>query len=92
MARPSGAPLSPRPRQVLRALLGQPNSGIGDQAATIAQAAIAAYAPTVRQHFDLPQDRLILCAISFGYADDAAPINRFRTQRATPEDIIDWKS
>ncbi|HAR82045.1 MAG TPA: nitroreductase, partial [Sulfitobacter pontiacus] len=53
---------------------------------------IAAYAPTVRQHFDLPQDRLILCAISFGYADDAAPINRFRTQRATPEDIIDWKS
>ena len=60
--------------------------------ATIAQAAIAAYAPTVRNHFGLSQDRLILCAISFGYADEAAPINRFRTQRARPADIIDWKA
>ena len=60
--------------------------------ATIAQAAIAAYAPTVRNHFCLSQDRLILCAISFGYADEAAPINRFRTQRARPADIIDWKA
>ncbi len=60
--------------------------------ATIAQAAIAAYAPMVRAHLDIPDDRLILCAISFGYADANAPINRFRTERADPSDIIDWKS
>ncbi|SFS38046.1 Nitroreductase [Sulfitobacter marinus] len=60
--------------------------------ATIAQAAIAAYAPLVRDHLDIPDDRLVLCAISFGYADQDAPINQFRTERADPTDIIDWKS
>jgi nitroreductase len=60
--------------------------------ATIAQAAIAAYAPLVRDHLDIPDDRLVLCAVSFGYADTNAPINQFRTERADPTDIIDWKS
>jgi nitroreductase len=60
--------------------------------ATVAQAAIAAYAPLVREQLDIPDDRLILCAISFGYADADAPINQFRTERADPSDIIDWKS
>ncbi len=60
--------------------------------ATIAQAAIAAYAPLVREQLDIADDRLVLCAISFGYADTDAPINQFRTERADPADIIDWKS
>lgn len=59
--------------------------------ASIAQAAIAAYAPTVRDHFIIPDDRLILCAIAFGYADAQAPVNQFRTERADPSAIIDWK-
>ena len=60
--------------------------------ATIAQAAIAAYAPLVRDQLNIPEDRMILCAISFGCADTAAPINQFRTERAAPTDIIDWNS
>ena len=60
--------------------------------ATIAQAAIAAYAPQVRKHLDIADDRLILCAISFGYADTDHAANQFRTERAAPSDIIDWKS
>lgn len=60
--------------------------------ATIPQAAIAAYAPQVKEHFNIPEDRLILCAISFGYADTDAPANGFRTDRATAADIIDWKT
>jgi nitroreductase len=59
--------------------------------ATIPQAAIAAYAPQVREHLGIADDRLVLCAISFGYADADAPINRFRTERAEPADIIDWQ-
>ncbi|WP_299588503.1 nitroreductase family protein [uncultured Tateyamaria sp.] len=59
--------------------------------ATIPQAAIAAQAPFVRQHFDIAQDRLILCAISFGHADADHPANGFRTDRATADDIIDWR-
>jgi nitroreductase len=59
--------------------------------ATIPQAAIASYAPQVKEHLDIPEDRLILCAISFGYADPEHPANGFRTDRADPTDIIDWK-
>lgn len=58
---------------------------------TIPQAAIAAYAPLVRDHLGLAEDRLVLCAISFGYAQEDAAINRFRTERADLADIIDWK-
>ncbi|MEM6303344.1 MAG: nitroreductase [Pseudomonadota bacterium] len=56
--------------------------------ATIPQAAIAAYAPQVRDHFGLANDRLVLCAISFGYADTQAPVNQFRTERAAVDDIL----
>ena len=59
--------------------------------ATIPQAAIAAQAPFVREHFDIPEDRMILCAISFGRADPEHRANSFRTERATPDDIIDWR-
>ena len=58
--------------------------------ATIPQAAIAAYAPVVRDQLGIGDDRLILCAISFGYADTDAPVNQFRTERADPADIIAW--
>lgn len=59
--------------------------------ATIPQAAIAAYAPQVRDHFEIGEDRMILCAISLGYADTDHPANQFRTERAALTDIIDWK-
>lgn len=58
--------------------------------ATIAQAAIAAHAPFVRDWLDLPQDRHVLCAISFGRADRDHPANAFRTDRAAPSDVITW--
>jgi nitroreductase len=60
--------------------------------ATIAQAAIASYAPQVKEHLNIADDRLILCAISFGYADTDHPANQFRTDRATSKDIIEWNS
>lgn len=59
--------------------------------ATIPQAAVASHAPFVHDWFDIPEDRLILCAISFGYADPEHPANNFRTERAAPDTLIDWK-
>jgi len=53
---------------------------------------LAPMRPPWRNHFGLVQDRLIPCAISFGYAGRSSSINRFRTQRARPADIIDWKA
>lgn len=57
--------------------------------ASIAQASVAAYPQLIRRHFDLSEDRLILCAISLGYADADHPANTFRTARADLGDIYD---
>ncbi len=58
---------------------------------TIPQAAPAGYAPFLKDWFNLSQDRLILCTISFGHPDTEAPINAFRTSRAAPPEVIDWR-
>ncbi|MDW4499834.1 nitroreductase [Sulfitobacter sp. D35] len=59
---------------------------------TIVQAAIAFYADAVRDHFKIAEDRMILCAISFGYAVEDHPANSFRTERAPLDEIIDWRN
>lgn len=58
---------------------------------SIAQASVAAYAPFVRAHFGLPETRLILCAISFGWPDRDHPANRFRTGRAMLDEVCDLR-
>ncbi|GGG23548.1 nitroreductase [Rhodococcoides trifolii] len=56
--------------------------------ATIPQAAIAMVSETVREFFGMPDDRLVVCAVSFGYADEDAPINSFRTDRAALDEAV----
>jgi len=58
---------------------------------SIAQAALATYGPFLHRHFDIPEDRLILCAISFGYEDTDHPANNFRTARAEMDAFVDWR-
>jgi nitroreductase len=59
--------------------------------ATIAQASVAAYPDMIRAHFGLEATRHILCAVSFGYADPDAPVNRFRTERMEIGDLLDLR-
>nr|WP_216599802.1 MULTISPECIES: nitroreductase [unclassified Ruegeria] len=59
--------------------------------ATIPQAALATYGPFLHRYFQIPKDRLILCAISFGFADPDHPANNFRTDRAAPSDFVQWR-
>lgn len=59
--------------------------------ASIPQAAIANYAPFVRDYFDLGNDRLVLCVVSLGYSDTEHPANAFRTTRAPVGEILTWK-
>ncbi|PSL21006.1 nitroreductase [Shimia abyssi] len=56
--------------------------------ATIPQAALAFYATEIRAHFDIPETRNILAAISFGYAETDAPANAFRTDRAELNEFV----
>lgn len=57
----------------------------------IPQAAIAAHSPWLRDYLDLPDDRSVVCGISFGYADRAHPANGFRTERAALDDAVQWR-
>ena len=66
-------------------MLAATSLGLG----SIAQASVAAYPDMIRAHFDLPETRLILCAISFGYPDPDHPANSFRTERADLTEIYD---
>ena len=59
--------------------------------ASIAQAALAFYSPFVRAHFDIPDERVVVCGISFGYADPAHAANSFRTSRAEIDEVVDWR-
>ena len=57
---------------------------------TIPQAAVANFAAFVRDYFSIGDDRMMLCAISFGYADPDHPANSFRSSRAPLEQIVEW--
>ena len=58
--------------------------------ASIAQAALASYSPMVRDHFGLPEQRRVLCGVSFGWEDTEHPANGFRTSRVGVDDVINW--
>ncbi|MEX0303424.1 MAG: nitroreductase [Leisingera sp.] len=59
--------------------------------ASIPQAAVASFAPLLHELLDIPEDRVILCAISFGYSDADHPANSFRTGRAALGEFTDWR-
>lgn len=58
--------------------------------ATIPQAAIASQAPFIRQHFALPDDRMVLLGVSFGFADESHPANGYRTPRQSVSELVTW--
>lgn len=62
----------------------------GEGVAAIAQAALASYPAVLRSQLRIPEGRLVVCGISFGYEDERHPANGFRTRRAAVEDVVTW--
>jgi nitroreductase len=60
--------------------------------AGVAQAALATYSPFLHEHFGIPDDRVVVCGISFGYEDTAHPANRLRTARAPLGEVVEWRN
>ena len=58
--------------------------------ASIAQAALAAHGPFLRRWFNIPDDRHVVCGVSFGFEDLAHPANRYRTTRAPMAEVVRW--
>ncbi len=50
--------------------------------AAIAQAALANHSALVKHELEIPQERLMVCGVSFGYEDTEHPANSYRTSRA----------
>jgi len=59
---------------------------------TCPQGAFAPYHTIVRKHTGAPDDEMILCAISLGYADPEAPENTLETERAPLSDFVTFLS
>lgn len=55
--------------------------------ATVAQAALAQKADFLRGWLGLPDDRVIVCGISFGHADPEHPANSFRASRVEVDEL-----
>ena len=58
--------------------------------AAIAQAALAMQSPVLRTHFAIPDDLVIVCGISFGFASES-PLNAYRTSRAAVSEACIWQ-
>jgi nitroreductase len=62
-------------------LLGAEALGLG----ATPQAALASYGAFFREWFGLGEDRMVVFGVSFGFPDAEAPVNGFRTARASVE-------
>ena len=58
--------------------------------AAVPQAAVAMTATALRKELNISDERDIVCAVSFGYADESHPANTCRTDRAELDDVVRW--
>lgn len=65
-------------------------SALAQGVGTVPQASIAYYADAVRKHMNVPDEQLVLAAISFGYPLEEHAANSFRTERATLDEMVEW--
>jgi nitroreductase/acyl dehydratase len=56
----------------------------------VPQGAPAEHSAFIRDYLALPPDRVVVCAVSFGYADMSHPANRTRTKRAPLSEVVTW--
>lgn len=59
--------------------------------ATCMQEAWAMVRDTLHGHFALDEDELVYCGMALGYPDTDAPVNRWRSERAPIEDIVEFR-
>jgi nitroreductase len=64
---------------------------VSEGLATCAQEYWARYPKTVAEFVGLPNDHMLFSGMALGYADDAHPINNWRTRRDPPEVWLDMR-
>jgi nitroreductase len=54
------------------------------------QYSVARYSSIIREFLGLGPERLVVCSLSVGYADESAPINTFFPERAALHEYTQW--
>lgn len=67
-------------------MLGLVSYGLG----SCPQYSVARYGGVIRDFLGLPADRIVVCGLAVGYADESAPINRFHPERAALHEYTRW--
>jgi len=55
------------------------------------QEAWAAVRVSLKAHFALPEHDLLYCGMALGYADESAPVNRLRADRAPVDEFASFR-
>ena len=55
---------------------------------SIAQAALASFSKTIKTFLDIDEKRSLVCCISFGIGVLNDPVNNFRTERGTIDEVL----
>lgn len=58
--------------------------------ATCPQAAWAPFHQIIRERLAVPDSKMLICGMGLGYADPAAPVNRFRPDRLAVGEFTAW--
>ena len=58
---------------------------------TAAQEAWAIWHKTLGEYLSIPPELMLFCGMAIGYADEAAPINKLRTDRAPLAEFVTFK-
>ena len=67
-------------------MLGLVEFGLG----SCPQFSICSYSTTIKKHLNIPMNRIIVCGMAVGYADESAPVNSFIPNRIPIEDYTKW--
>jgi len=62
----------------------------GHGLSTCPQAAWNGFAKIILPHIGAGPDEMLVCGMALGYADEAAPVNRFHTPRVRVQDFTTW--
>lgn len=62
----------------------------GEGLETCPQAAFCPYHDVVQRRLRIPADQQLVCGMAIGYADPAARINSFRTERIATSEFVTW--
>lgn len=57
---------------------------------TCPQAAWLSYADIVLEHIGASPDEVLVCAVSIGYEDEHASVNKFKTTREDVQEVLQW--